>query len=435
MTKAVFQRIMSGTALCAVLTAGLAVPFGAWAQANDRGGMWAGLRLTERFLTRDTTSPDPAVDGRTHQAVTDIDLSYGTETRTEAFTLDAGAEYRFTDGPSTDGVEGEFLAPSLRLRYDQQAASASIMVAVTATRVDLADVSPLSVSDSTGLALPSDVSDLQDGGTRTQLGFNSRLTLRDDAPFGIALGFLVNDIGYADLPAGSGLDDSTTARGDVTGRFDISPVLQATLGTHYTYTQTEGAPQTDRYGLTAGATLTLPGGAYTLAADRSDGDGGAITSLSFGRSFALPQTEAAFALGVAQATDDTVFVTGSASFDHDFGQGSALGPLTLSADRSVTLTGRSEEELITSLAMGGSYALSPLATLRLTAELGQAEEVATGDTVTLSEVAMSLGYDFGRDWRGAADIRAKSRNPSDSAATESTTFTISVTRSFDAQLR
>ena len=426
---------MSGTALCAVLTAALAVPFGAWAQATERGGMWAGLRLTERFLTRDTTSPDPAVDGRTIQAVTDIDLSYGTETRTEAFTLEAGAGYAVTDGPATDGVEGAFLSPNAELRYEQAAASASIMVTVTASRVDLADVSPLSVSDSSGEALPSDVADLQDGGTRTQLGFNSRLTLRDDAPFGIALGLRVNDIGYADLPPGSGLEDSTTARGDVTGRFEISPVLQATLGTHYTYSRTDEAAQGDRYGLSAGATLTRPNGAYTLAADRSDGDGGAITALSFGRSVALPQTEAGLVLGVTQATDDTLFVTGSASLDHAFGEGSALGPLTLSADRSVSLAGRSNEELITSLSLGGSYALTPLATLRLTAELGQAEAVATGDTVTLSEVGLSLGYDFGRDWRGAADIRAKSRDPSDEAATASTTFAVSVTRSFDAQLR
>jgi len=43
----------SGTAICAVLGAGLALPFGAWAQQNsERGGMLSKLRLTERFITR-----------------------------------------------------------------------------------------------------------------------------------------------------------------------------------------------------------------------------------------------------------------------------------------------------------------------------------------------------------------------------------------------
>lgn len=301
MSKAVFQRILSGTALCAVLGAVVTAPFGAWAQTNERGGMWSKLRLTERFLTRDTTSPDAATDGITNQAVTALDFTFFTETRTEKLSFDFGGEYRLTDGPTTDGLEGDFMSPNLRLRYDQVAADASIMAMITASQVDLADVSPLSVTDSSGEALATDVSGLTDGGTRTQLGFNSRLTIRDDAPFGLAFGFLVNDISYADLPAGSTLDESTTARADVTGRFDISPVLQARLGAHYSYTQTDGAPQTDRYGITAGATLTRPNGAYSLAASHADGDGGGISNLSVGRSFVLPQTETNVALGVARS--------------------------------------------------------------------------------------------------------------------------------------
>lgn len=96
-------------------------------------------------------------------------------------------------------------------------------------------------------------------------------------------------------------------------------------------------------------------------------------------------------------------------------------------------TGRSDEEVITALSLSSSYALSPVAGLRLSAELGQAEEVATGDTVTLSEVGLSLGYDFSRDWRGGADIRAKRRDPSDSATTDSATFGISLTRTFETR--
>lgn len=428
-----FRRITSGTAICAVLCSAVAVPFGAWAQNNDRGGMWTQLRLTERFLTRDTTSPDPSVDGITNQLVTDLDFDFSSETRTEKVTLDFGAEYRFTDGPTTDGFEGEFMSPELRLRYDQKAASASIMVTATASQVNLADVSPLSVTTSTDEALASDFAALEDGGTRTQLGFNSRLTLRDDAPFGLILGFLVNDVSYQDLPASSTLDDSTTARADVTGRFDITEVFQVRAGVFYAHTDTDGAPQTDRYGINTSATLTQPNGAYTLNADWSDGDGGAITNLSVGRSFELPQTKTSFALGVAQSTNDTFYATGTASLEHDFGRDSALGPFTLSADRSVTLTGRTDEEVVTSLAMGGSYALSPVANLRLNAELGQAEEVASGDTVTLSEVSLTLGYQLGTHWRAAADVRGKRRDPSDSGVTESTTLSVSLSRVFDSQ--
>lgn len=431
MSRAIYQRITSGTAICAVLAAGLAVPLGAWAQqTGERGGMWSQLRLTERFLTRDTTSPDDLVDGTSNQAITSLAYSFTTETRTEKLTFDIGGNYRFIDGPATDGLEGEFTSPDLRLRYDQVAAGASFTVVASARQDDLADVSPLSVSNSAGEALPTDIADLQEGGTRTELGFNSRLTLRDDAPFGVELGFVVNDISYADLPAGSALRDGITARTDVTGRFDISPVLQTRLGVRYRYAKTDGAAQTDRYAITGSATLAQPNGAYTLSADHADGDGGAVSNLSVGRSFELPQTKTNLALGMTRAGEDTFFVTGAAGLEHDFGSDSPFGPLSLSADRSVSVTASSTAQVLTSLSLGGSYVISPVARLRLTAELGQAEEVATGDTVTLSEVALALNYDISRDWRAAADVRAKQRDPSDSTATESTTFGVSVTRNF-----
>ncbi len=434
MSRVVFQRMTSGTAICAVLGAGLALPFGAWAQQNsDRGGMLSKLRLTERFIAREATSPDPTIDGTTLQLVTDLKYAFSTETRTEKLTFDAGGEYRFVNGPGTDGIDGQFTSPALRLRYDQQAANASLMVIATLAQDDLSDVSALSVSNTSGEVLPADLTALQDGGTRTELGFNSQLTLRDDAPFGIELGFLVNDVSYTGLPDGSGLSDGTTARADVTGRFDITPVLQTRAGLHYTYTDTDAGPQTDRYGMMASATLAQPNGAYTLSADRTDGDGGAITTLELGGRFELPRTKTNLTLGLAQATDDTVFVTGSAGLEHDFGTDSALGPLTLSADRGVTLTGRSQEELVTSLSLGGSYIISPVARVRLSAEMGQAETVATGDSVTLTEAALAFSYDFSSNWRGGADIRAKSRDPSDSAATDSTSFGISVTRQFEVR--
>ncbi len=431
MSRALFQRMTSGTAICAVLGTALAVPFGAWAQQNsDRGGMLSQLRISERLLTRDTTSPDALVDGTSNQAITTFDYSFSTETRTEAFTFDAGGTYRFIDGPTTDGFEGEFTSPNVRLRYQQVAASASLAVAVDAAREDLADVSALSVRNTSDEALPADLLDLEDGGIRTALGFSSRLTLRDDAPFGWELGLLVNDVSYDDLPIGSGLRDSTTTRADVTARLDITPVLQAKLGTQYSYTQTDGTSDTDRYSLIASSTLSMPNGTYSVFGRHTQGEGGGTTALSFGRSFDLPNTKTSFALGATQTSDDTLFATGSAMLEHSFGQDSAFGPVTLSAEREVAAEGNRNEEILTSLSMAGSYALSPVARLRLTAELGQAEEVATGDTMTLSEATLALNYDFSRDWRGAADVRAKYRDPSDGTATESTTFGVSLTRSF-----
>ncbi|MEO1222110.1 MAG: hypothetical protein AAFY42_12275, partial [Pseudomonadota bacterium] len=63
MSKAVFRRIAAGTAVCAVLTVGVAVPFGAFAQQSEQGGMLFQFRFAERFQFRDSDSPDPEENG------------------------------------------------------------------------------------------------------------------------------------------------------------------------------------------------------------------------------------------------------------------------------------------------------------------------------------------------------------------------------------
>lgn len=426
-------RILSGTALCAAAALALAVPFGAFAQDSERGGFWMQLRLAERLQWRDNDSNDPADDGETTQLITDVDFALSSETRTEAVTLDFGSGYRFVDGVNTDGFEGEFVDPTLELSYRQTAAAASFRITARASQVDLDNVSALSLSTSEDAALAPDFDEVLDGGTRRQMGLNTRLSLRDDAPFGLIFALTADDISYSDLPPGSTTNDRSYARVTTTGRFDITPVLQARVGLHYEIVDRDGAARSDRYGLSTRAILTRPDGEITAGATVSDGDGGTQTNLRFGRSYSLPQTTAAFSLGATQSTSDTLFVTGTARFEHSFGDDSALGPLTLTADRSITLDGPADEEVVTALSLAGSYALSPLATLNMNAELGQAEDVRSGDTVTLSEIGVSLGYRMDRNWRADAAVRASQRTDSPGGITDrtSTTLSLGVTRSFD----
>lgn len=430
MSRAILRHMTVRGAVSTVLGLGLALPFGAWAQ--DQGGMLMELRLAERFVARDTTSPDPSLDGTTTQAITDLDFSFSSETRTQALTLDVGAGYQFTEGPNTQGYEAGFTDPSLRLGYQQTAAAASLQVSASATQVDLADVNPLSLRDEEG-GLVRDLTSLEDGGTRRQLSFNSRLTLRDDAPFGLIFGLSVNDIAYTDLPDASTLSDSISARVTGTARFDINPVLQARLSLHFINTDTENEPQSDRYGINAQTVLTRPNGDITLSGNHADGDGGSQTNLQLGRSFVLPQTEANVAVGLTRASSETVFVTGAASLEHDFGAGSPLGTLTAGIDRHVNFNTASDEEIITSLSLASSYALTPQATLRLSTNLAQAETVSSGNTVDLAQVGLSLGYAFDRDWQGTASLQANLRDPDDDTATESTTLSLGVTRTFDVR--
>ncbi|MEL6570602.1 MAG: hypothetical protein AAFQ64_03020 [Pseudomonadota bacterium] len=431
MSKAIFRRIAAGTAACAVLAAGVAIPFGAFAQQNEQGGMLFQFRFAERLQFRDSDSPDPEENGQTTQLTTDLGLSFSSETRTEALSADFDAGYRLIDGPTTDGVTGEFMSPRLNLSYSQAAATASFDVSATASRAELSEISPLEASTNEEDALPPDFAELTDAGTRDQIGFDARLSLRDDAPFGIILGAGVNDISFTNLPAGSGLRDRTNGRLYAVGRFDVSKVMQVRSRLQYDIADKDGEELVERFGLSSRATLLRPDGNYRVSGSVSGGDGGEQAGLSFGRLIERPKMSVDVDFGLSQSATDGFYVTGNAEYSYAFGQQSVLGTVTASAERFLRFANGADEDLVTSLSVGSNYALSPLATIAITAQVAQAETLLTGERVDLAQARISVGYDLSRDWRASAGLRTEWRDPSNDVSSESTSLSLSFSRSFD----
>lgn len=431
MSKTLSKRSASVAALCAVLASTVALPFTAFAQNSD-GGFLMKLRLAERFISRDSNGPALVDDGTTNQAVTDIALSINSETRTQALSFDIGTGYRFIDGPGRDGYEGEFTDPNVRLTYSQDTAASSIKVTAFANRTDLDNRATLDVAQGVDGTLDSDFADLtQEGGTRDRLSFQGRLTLRDDAPFGLAFTLNVDDYSYNNLPDDSTLNDFSYARAGASARFDINDVTQFNLGLHLSTTDNSGASAIGRYGIDAGLILTRPNGEITVDLSGTDGDDGGQIHLSAGRSYTLEHTTAQFALGLSRATNDDIYATGSASLEHAFADDSPWGTFTVSADRRLTREARADEDLVTSLSVETNYALSPLAGVNLSASYAQSEDILTGDTVDLSQANLSVNYAFNRDWTASAGIGVQSRDPNFEAATDSTTFSVGIARQFD----
>ena len=431
MSRQTIQRIAVGATVCAVLGSIIVVPLGALAQQDDRGGMMFKLRLAERFQWRETNSPDAEEDGTHTSLTTDIALSFNSETRSEAISLDFGAGYRLVDGPTTDGYEGRFSAPTLRLTYSQETASARFEVSATASSVELSETSPLDAPTVEGESIPVDFADLTESGTRQQLGFDGRLALRRDAPFGMIFGVSANDISYSDLPAGSGLNDRSSLQLTATGRFDVTKVLQVRAGLQYNLVDRDDEEKVQRVGLNGQAVLSRPDGNYRVSGNVADGDGGAQSQLTLGRRFELPQSVADIAFGMTRSATEGFVLTGSAKFEHEFGTESALGLFSATADRDVNFENGTDEAIVTSLALASNYALTPLANLRVSAEVAQSENLANGDTVDLAQAGVTVSYDFGRDWRANAGISAEMRDPSGAEASESTTLSLGVSRSFD----
>lgn len=419
---------MRHVALCGGLVSSVALPFTAFAQ-NDDGGFLMTLRLAERLISRDVDGPETTpTNGTTTKATTDLGLAISSETRTQMLTFDLNAGYSFADGPDTDGVEGAFTDPNVRLSYRQIAAASAITVSAFASRTDLDAATTLDVSQS----LEADFAELtQDGGTRDRFRFDAKLTLRDDAPFGLNFAVKVDDYRYNDLPDISTLTDFTYVQLSTGARFDINPVMQANLGLSYAETDNSGSDTIGSFGIDAGLVLTQPNGQITLdlATTKADGDG--QIHLSAGRSYQLENTTASFGLGVSQATTDDIFMTGEAALKHTFGDESPFGTLTASADRRLTREGRTDEDVVTSLSVGTSYALTPVASLRLSAGYVQSEDVITGDTVDFSQAALAVTYALNPDWTANAGVAMQSRDPSDDAATDTTTLSLGISRAFD----
>ncbi len=431
MSRTTFRRFVAGTAICGVVASALAVPFGAYAQQDERGGMLFQLRLAERLQFRDAESPEPEENGQSTQLTTDVGLSFSSETRTQRLTADFEAGYRLKDGPMTDGVSGEIVTPTVTLSYREVAAAARFDVSATASSVQLSELSPLDATTSEDSALASDFAELTDVGTRNQIGFDARLSLRDNAPFGIILGVGANDVSYSDLPSGSGLRDKTNGRAFVVGRFDVTKVMQLRSRFQYDIADKDGEETVERFGLSGQAILDRPDGNYRVAGNFSGGDGGETAGLTFGRRIERPNTEFDVQVGLSQAASRDFFLTGNAQYAYEFGSESALGTVTATADRSLSFANGPDEEVITSLSLKGSYALSPLASVSASAQVAQSETIATGDTVDLAQAALSVGYDLSRDWRASAGLRADWRDSSNDVSRESTTFSLSVSRSFD----
>lgn len=408
----------------------LALPFTAFAQNND-GGFLMTLRLAERLISRDSTGPDTSANGVTNQAISDVSLRVSSETRTEALNFEFGGGYRFVDGPTTDGFMGEFTDPTVRLSYRQDAAASAINVSLFASRTDLDNATTLDTARLANGTLDPDFADLtQDGGNRNRLRFTGQLSVRDDAPFGLTFGFEVDNISYDNLNDNSTLTEYTYGKASVAARFDITEVMQANAAVHFA--QTTGDDGTyDRYGIDAGLILTQPNGQITIDAAAINGDDGSQLHLAAARSFTSENTTARFGLGLSQASTEDVFVTGTASLKHTFADDSPWGDITARADRRLTRDGRDDEDVVTSLSLASNYALTPVAGLQLTAGFARSEDVATGSTVDLSQANLSVTYALTPDWTASAGVGVQSRDPSDETATDSTTLSLGLARTFD----
>lgn len=423
------RTCVSTAALCGTLGASIALPFTALA---EEGGMLMQLKLGQRLLGREVSSPDPALEESSVQAITDIAFSLSSETRTQALKLDLNAGYRFVDSDDGAGFVGGASDPSLKLTYSEVAASASFNVTATASRSNLRYANPLDTGRGPDGSLSPDFADLTGDGTRTALGFAAQMSLRDDAPFGMTLSLGLDEVTYDDT-TNPALNDSTRIRLGLENRFDISEVMRATLGLHYSLTDIDGSATRDRYGIDAGLVITRPNGTIGLTLTGADGTDGQQTGAQITRSYNLERTQVQIGLGATQATTGKTYVTGLASLNHSFADDSAFGPIKINARREMGLGSADQEQMVSSLTASTSYAVSPQVTLSARAGFAQTEDVASGSVTDIANAGLNVAYALTPDWAVTGGVSGQLRDPDGGARATSTTLSLGLTRSFDVR--
>lgn len=395
--------------------------------AIERGGMVSRIDLSQRLESNTNPALDPDHDGVVALAVTRLAYNLHSETRTELFDLDLSAALRLSDGPDTNGIERGSVDPRIALSYSRFAADSRFDIMASLMRSDVTRTDPLTgFTDGDGnTVLPSDFDDLTGTGTRDELAFSAKLSLRDDAPFGMKFALDVSDLRYNDT-SNTALTDTLRASLRATARFDLTEVMRGTLGLHYTHIDNTVSTR-DRYGIDAGLRIARPDGNYGADLRVVDGDSGTQAGILLAREINLPNSSYTLGLGVTRAAAGDVLATGYFLAKHDLPN----GEINARAERRLGADNDDTEEVVTSLALDASYDISELGSLRLDANYADSTTLMTDISTTLSSIGITYSHDLSPDWSLDASATYNQRQVTGADPAKSTSLALTLHRSFD----
>jgi hypothetical protein len=392
--------------------------------ARERGGMIYTLDLSQRLEANTNPSLSSNPKGTVYFSNTRLAFNLSSETRTQKFNLDLSGALRLSDGPETDGFAQGAVDPRIALAYSQYSASSRLDLMASLMRTQINTSSPL--RDFTGAAeIAADFDDLTGTGTRDALAFGARLSIWDDAPFGLAFSADISDLSYNNA-SNPDLTDSTRSRFEVEGRFDISEVMHATAALHYTALD-NGVVNRGRTGADFGLTIDQPDGNYGAHARIVDGDAGLQSSILFARKIEQPTSAFTFALGAARATTTDTFAIGYITATH------AVADTTFQAraERRLNVDNDDTEEMLTTLSLGASMEVSDYGNLSLDVGYGDSLTLATDDRTTVSRIGVTYTHDISADWSVDATAAYSTRAVTGAADADSTSVALTLRRSFD----
>lgn len=414
------------------LMGGAALLYSTTAWAQDSGapeGPVLRIGVSERLSWSDNPSLSANPTGGRVVSNTRLSFALTDQTALNTFKLAGNTGLRLSDSAAS-GFGSSVADPRFSLAYSRLGATSQLDLTAAFQRNDIAFLRPLSdfTDDDGTIDLPTDLDDLQGSGIRQSLKFGAKLTLRDDAPFGLTLSAGVTDLRYQDV-TDPDLNDTTRSFLRATARLDINDVTQARVGLSYR-SFLGSNNRNDSLGLNTGLTITRPDGELRVSFSADDSDRGTRLRFEAGRSFDLPTGNLSFDLGLSQSTAGRLKLTGDVSYSHDFDE----GQVNASLRQTITEGSDDSDRLQTSLSAGLSRPLSPLASLNLGLGYVISENLGSGSSTQSADFSASLGYALSPDWDLNVGYSFQSRDSDAAEAAHSNSVFVGISRSFEIPL-
>jgi len=438
--------------------------------AQQEGGIQSRFQIEQRFEFEQ--NPSLEVGGTADQAVLATELNYGLEsqTRIDSFALDTSGVFRARN--LDDEVASDLESLGLGLQYSRTAANAELSFSGNVTRQQIDTLRSLDefINADGNLELPEDFSDLAGTGRRTRYVTGAEILLGTQSSLEFQFNVGAQGLSYDEI-TNPDLVDVQRRNVGVIARLDFTDLLTGRVGYRFAENDENNVEQTLRtvesaslgFSLDLSPTTTFDAelgnqtteineisgdsettnlvGSATLSFDQPngvaiaglnvarDGAGDRITTLDFTRDMELPLGALETRVGLTRSTESDLEFVGSLDWTREF----PTGALSLRLDRAVAPNEDDQTQRETIVGAFFQQSINRVSSFNLEALVSLSGETRNSNEVMRTDLAVGYNRNLTRDWSLNTGLRFTARDEDTVGQAESSQFSISIGREFNAR--
>jgi hypothetical protein len=404
---------IAGTALGLGLGALVAIPLA----AQEEGGLQLTFGISARVESNSNPGLTLPAEPSTNRLSSRLSFGLTDTTRAGAVSLSAAGTLAVdNDDESPDGL----IDPDLSFSLTRTGPTSSLELSGFLRENDLDTLRGLILDPDTG-AITEDV--LGDG-TQRQTGGELTYSFGEGGSWGGTLSGGLIDTTYSGTT-----DEVDNIRTDLGGtlRFSPDPATEVTAGLRWSRYDEDGEDIRDTLRPELGLRRDQPAGFASASVFAEDTEDGTRAGLSFGRTWDLPDSSLGFSVGATRGVTGDLTPTGSLDWQKDLPRGS----LNASLLHDVTSGDDDEETIITTVSLGLSHAISPLASVNFGLDASDSEETTTNETTQNASLSATYSHSLPYDWVLDAGVTHRIRNEDNSGEATSDTVFLELRRAIE----